>query len=268
MRSTVDDLFAKLRAAKADGAASVAEPAAGESTVPEPSELPAVDLSEESPFVDRDEAMGPIEVNLSRRFKRALADEQNDVLDVLRRKEPVTSLDAVLPGAADHLVPYIQSIRDEVPAAALAGARSMSEEPVDRLSRRIGDANVVERCLETLEPEVVEPLRSLLATGIQEAKGNNAEFATTVRTVYREWKTQRLDEFAEGLVRAAYARGAYAAIVPGTPVRWVADPAHSCEHAAANAAAGVVRAGDRFPSGDVCPPAEQGCRCLLVIADR
>jgi DivIVA domain-containing protein len=283
-KPSVDDLFAKLRAAKIDAIANDSvEPAEAASPPPTrrksratsaTTEVVAADTGTDptepegegdSPFVVRDEALSPVEVNLARKFKRALADEQNDLLDALRRREPVRSIDEVLPTAGDHLAPYLEAAREELPGAARAGARSASEDDPARLDRRLNDAGVVDRVLEQVGPEIVEPLRDRLERAIAEADGDNGVIAAAVRSMYREWKTQRFDELAAELTRGAYARGAYAAMVPGTPVRWVGEPGfHGCADAELNAAAGAVRVGDSFPSGDLCPPAALGCRCLLV----
>lgn len=313
-KPSVDDLFARLRAAKVDeiardaladtgqipvvgsdpetsgpGAAptSPAAPTSGDAAEParfvasvavadDPGYAAAVseaadayvpDAEHDSPFVQRDDALAPIELNLSRRFKRALADEQNDVLDVLRRRDPVRSLEAILPNPDDHLKPYTDAARDELPSAARVGAASMSTDDPGRLDRRIADANVMDRTVEVVGPEIIDPLRERILHAVSNAGGDNGVIAAAVRSIYREWKTERLDDLAASLTRSAYARGAYAAIVPGTPVRWVADPsAPACAETAANVGAGPVRAGDQFPSGHVCPPTQGECRCLLVTA--
>ena len=87
--------------------------------------------------------------------------------------------------------------------------------------------------------------------------------------MYREWKTQHIDDQLDDVFLAAYGRGAYAAIERGTPVRWVTDPGHAaCADCNDNTLADAVAAGDVFPTGHECAPAHLGCRCLLVAADR
>lgn len=282
-KASVDDLFARLRAARAAHVAETVQPVAPaeddtttakapltvEPTVGEPAGegTPArvdTDQPEESPFVVRDEALAPIESKLARKLKRALADEQNDILDILRRKDPVRSLDALLPGREEHLRPYLGAADEELPAAALAGARAMSTEDPARLTRRVHDADVVGRTVAHLDEELLEPLRRRLEQVVHAAAGDNAAIGDEVRTIYREWKTVVLDDLAGALARGAYARAGYAVLVPGTPVRWVADPAAApCPESQANEAA-AVHAGEPFPSGDVSPPGHAACRCLLV----
>ena len=85
----VDDLFARLRsqndeiADDDDGAATDA--ATGQPHPP-------------APFAVRDEALTPLIVSSGRKLKRVLADEQNDVLDRLRAKQAVRSIDDLLAG--------------------------------------------------------------------------------------------------------------------------------------------------------------------------
>lgn len=279
-KPSVDDLFARLRAAKVDeivrDAPKMAPPApaadepvtvaAALAGVADDATSAASDTTD-SPFVAREEALAPIELGLSRRFKRALADEQNDVLDILRRREPVRSIDDILPVAELHLAPYLEAAAEDLPAAARAGARSISSEDPARIDRRLTDAGVVTKVIEPVAPEIVEPLRDRLRDAIASAAGDNGVIAAAVRSLYREWKTSRLDDLAGEMTRAAYSAGAYAVVVPGTPVRWVGEPGYgSCAHTAANEAAGTVRAGDLFPSGQAHPAGADGCRCLLVTS--
>ena len=80
--------------------------------------------------------------------------------------------------------------------------------------------------------------------------GDNDELATMVRGIYREWKTQRIDEHLDDVARAAFGRGALAAVVPGTKVCWMVDPnGPACPDAEDNALAGEVPAGQQFPTG-------------------
>lgn len=310
VKPSVNELFARLKAAKADDiarevvAAVDAESAAGEggAAQPEPAarttrgkaadaaaategtEVPEaieateatdsggpIELAEleESPFVRRDDDLAHLEVTLARRLKRVLADEQSDLLDVLRGKAPVRSLDAVLPEEADQVRMYAEAAADDLRAAALLGAASMAHDPSAALERRVTDADVVSRVTHLIGSELVLPLRERVAQAISDADGDARQIGNQVRAIYREWKTQRLDDQAAALLRSSYGLGASSAIVPGTSVCWVTDPSIApCERCEANERAGVVRFGDELPNGDRTPPAHAGCRCLLVEAAR
>jgi hypothetical protein len=108
-------------------------------------------------------------------------------------------------------------------------------------------------------------LRDLMARSVADADGDNGELANLVRVLYREWKSQRIDEHLDDVVRTAFGRGALAATADGQPIRWIVDPnGPACPDAEDNALAGVVRAGERFPTDHVCAPAHGGCTCMIA----
>jgi hypothetical protein len=111
---------------------------------------------------------------------------------------------------------------------------------------------------------LIRPLRERLDRVVTDAEGDPDELTMTVRAVYREWKTQRIDEHLDDVARMAFGRGALAAVSSGSPVCWVVDPnGPACPDAEDNALAGEVGAGDPFPTDHVCAPAHEGCRCML-----
>ena len=77
---------------------------------------------ESTPFEQRDADLTPLIVSAARKLKRVLADEQNEVLEALRRNEPVRALDALLPSVGDHVARYGGAISDDLLGAAQAGA--------------------------------------------------------------------------------------------------------------------------------------------------
>ncbi len=256
-RTTAEDVFARLRAARptdiarqvmggghpghtGPAPAADAAPAAGPSS---PAGAPAADepaaeaRADESdgvgdgddvvgdPLARRDEAIAPIVISLARRLKRVMADEQNDVLDLLRRREPILTIDTLLPTAAEQLERYSDPSHDDLLTAAVAGTASISDEPDARRGRRVADAGVTESLVGMLATELVEPMRERIDRATRDAGGDNTELANHMRGIYREWKTQRLDELTLDLLCAAYSMGVCAASVPGSAVRWVRDPA-------------------------------------------
>jgi DivIVA domain-containing protein len=236
----VDALFARLRAAPDDDA-------------------------EETPFRARDAALTPLIVAAGRKVKRVLADEQNEVLEALRRKEPVQHLDALVAWAGEQSARYADAITVELIAAVEAGAASVGGTgDVD-----LGPDGPLAPVREQVTTELVDPLRERLARSVADGEHHNDVIARQARGVYREWKTQRIDEQLDDLFRLAFCQGAFAALSPGTTVEWVVDPAGppspDCED---NALGGPTIAGDPFPSGHLSPPMHPGCRCLLVPADR
>ena len=328
-KASVEDLFARLRAARADKVALaavtelVAEPEAiepetaesqtaeSEATEPETTEpettesetaeptidgptidepelaaLLDVDVTEElsvfqaspaaptpvieaddSPFGRRDAELTPLIVAAARKLKRVLADEQNDLLHILRRAEPVRAFAALLPSPAEHAHRYAAAIEVELRLAALAGAASVDDGDKGDHLHEITRAKALQPAIEALAATVIDPLRVRVARAVTDSDGDNGELADLVRALYREWKTQRIDEHLDDVTRMAFGRGALVALAPGAPVCWSVDPnGPACPDAEDNALAGAIAAGQPFPTDHVCAPAHEGCRCMLQRA--
>jgi DivIVA domain-containing protein len=227
-----------------------------------------VDTVSTSPFERRDEDLTPLIVAAARKLKRVLADEQNEVLDALRRGEPVENLDILLPWASEHVARYTGAIADDLAAAARAGAASVAAGTASGL-RRKDSKDAVARAGTRLEEYVVAPLRDRLERAVAEGAGDNGAITKTVRAVYREWKTRRIDEHLDDVVRVAHGRGVLGGVEPGMPVEWVTDPSvRACADCDDNVLGGAVEAGAEFPTGHTFAPAHPGCRCLLQPAGR
>jgi DivIVA domain-containing protein len=215
-----------------------------------------------TPFERRDADLTPIIVSSARKLKRVLADEQNEVLDALRRSEPVRELSALLPPVGEHVDRYLVAIEAELAEAANAGAAMVGRS--SKLSKAdTGTAAKAGRSV--LADWLVEPLRERLERCVVDGDGDNAGISKRIRAVYREWKTQHIDEQLDDVILAAHGRGTLAAIAPGTPVVWVCDEtATGCADCDDNSLAGPVPAGQAFPTGSEFAPAHVGCRCLLL----
>ena len=215
-----------------------------------------------TPFERRDADLTPIIVSSARKLKRVLADEQNEVLDALRRSEPVRELSALLPPAGEHVDRYLVAIEAELAEAANAGAAMVGRS--SKLSKA-DTGTAVNAARSVLADWLVEPLRERLERCVADGDGDNAGISKRVRAVYREWKTQHIDEQLDDVILAAHGRGTLAAIAPGTPVVWVCDEAATgCADCDDNSLAGPVPAGQAFPTGSEFAPAHVGCRCLLL----
>ncbi len=304
-RDSVGDLFAKLRASRSEtvveraqdaveaetAEADEAEAETAEAVVEEPvvdelvvetvvvEELSVFQASPEAPievvevddsaFGRRDAELTPLIVASARKLKRVLADEQNDVLHVLRGAKPVASLSDLVPAETEHIRLYATAIDDDLKAAALAGASSVHKGTQREHNKAIKQGAALQPAIDALGTSIVQPLRERLERAVHDAGGDNQELANLVRAVYREWKTQRIDEHLDDVARMAFGRGALVALAPGTPICWAVDPnGPACPDAEDNALAGVVAAGDPFPTDHVCAPAHEGCRCMLQLAPR
>ena len=284
-RDVVVDLFARIRAdvpAKTDSAADeenieiidVADVADVVDVVDVADVADVADVNFESEieaaaigFAERDEVVTPLIVSSAKKLKRALADEQNGVLDALRRGEPVHELDEMIPTASEHVARYIAAIADDIESAIqLGGATSRTGAAQLRKGLVTESVSVANGAVEQW---LVVPLRDRLARCIAEGAGDNAVVTKKVRAVYREWKTRHIDESLDDVLRRAHGRGVLAGFAPDTPIVWEADPRFvACPDCEDNVLAGAITVGDEFPTGDMFAPAHQGCRCLLAAADR
>ena len=261
--NTTDALFARLRGggaeaedADADHAADIGNPA---ETTPEAPSEPEADgevTASAVPFTSRAEAVAPVEKDLARRLKRALADEQNEVLDLLRRVKP-SGVDDVLPPVEEHAARWALAAAEPLAAAAAAGA-----------SWSGGAPSTVEDLADELARTLTTPLRERIERSFSASDGNLDEVTDRVRALYREWKGQRLAETTEHFVASSYARGVFDGIADGAMVRWVVDPAAgSCPDCGDNVLAGAIAKGEEFPTGTPWAPCHPGCHCLVLPAD-
>lgn len=273
-RPSVDDLFARLRAS---GTAAVAEevltegaPDGGDDAahVTTPTELHSFAATPDHPverFEERKAVLDPVATQLSRLLKRALADEQNDVLDRLRRAKVLPSLDDLLGTESDQVLRYRDAASEQLRVAAIAGVQSLGPGDPDEAGQLLDGTNAIDRCLSEVDSEVVQPLRQRVAATLSSAADDPVEAASLLRAAYREWKVDRLDGVSEHLALSAHGRGGFVALAPGSPVCWVADPeGPGCPDAEDNTLAGAVPAGEDFPTGHRHAPAYPGCRCLLA----
>ena len=277
-----DDIFAKLRRSGADSVAKEvattqvkkAEPKkktpekVTELVVEKAVETAAEPVIEEiatpTPFELRDEALAPVIAAMSRRLKRVLADEQNEVLDILRGKLSVKTLDAIVGPKADHSARMIEALEASLKGAALAGAKSLSDASDKEVQKMV--STQMAAINEYVVATVVAPLRERLSRSISQASGDNAELTSLVRLVYREWKNTHVDTQVDNIAQTSFGRGAFAALTPGTKICWKVDPnGPACADAEDNSLAGFVGAGEAFPTGHTHAPAHAGCRCALVL---
>jgi hypothetical protein len=204
----------------------------------------------------RDECLEPVALDLVRRLKRVLQDEQNEVLDRLRQgRGRGTALDA-LPAAPDQAGRYRDAAVDPLATAARAGA--------DLLGLGLSDGLPTRAWASELGDEMVAGLRERVTRSLE--GGADADPGDTLGAVYRQWKTERVEQIAHHHLMAAFNKGAYAGAAGGTPLRWVFADAGPCPDCDDNALAGPTPKGEPFPTGQLHPPAHAGCGCVLALA--
>jgi hypothetical protein len=209
--------------------------------------------------VQRDSVLMPVVVALARRLKRALQDDQNDILDRLRAKGGWAP--GVLPDEDEHAQRYLRAVSEQLMEAARAGATFAGG--------KADDAPGIDDVAGELASGIVAPLRRRLeGEGPSVEAGDEPALVELVGAAFREWKGARTERLAADQAVFAFARAGLKALPPGTSLRWVVnDDAPECPDCDDNALAGPVASGDAFPTGHTHPPAHAGCRCLLAPAD-
>lgn len=138
-------------------------------------------------------ARATAEHELARRLKRLLSDEQNDVLDRLRRtRKRSLVVDDLLDGFDERVTRFAEAVQPVLAdAASTATAQSgAAAPPVDDLA-----AELAREVAEALADGLVEPLEEEVPVD---------EMGGSVRALYRRWKTDRIGALAERYVEAAY----------------------------------------------------------------
>jgi DivIVA domain-containing protein len=261
----VENLFARLREATVDKAASnavsggkVVEPRKSTKKAEVVEEtaaavVPVQPMHDAGAFAKRDEVLAPVVVAMSRKLKRVLADEENEVLEYLRGKKNALTVDAMVGEQEVHAKRYGDAISEDVMAAAKGAAKSAKVTDV------IPTVDVL------IGVQLVKPLRDRLAKAIEQNGTDRVAMAKALRGVYRQWKSQHIDEQVDDIACLSYSRGFFAGVKPGTQVCWMVDPnGPECPDAEDNSLAGSIALGKEFPTGNLHPLAHAGCRCLLA----
>ncbi len=281
----VDELFARIRAGRpgSGGAApeatavaeavAVAVPEDEADDEPEAGDEPEAERGrevEDDPEVvvlrERDAVLAAVERELGRRLKRVLADEQNEVFDLLRRGRSVTFAD-VVPAGDEHADRFAIAATPDLEAAAAHGA-----------SRVGGDLAVsCDDLAGSLGRSLVDPLRHRIERSFDDCDGDMEEVTERLRALYREWKGQHIGAAVRHYTAAAYAWGAYDAAPEGAKLRWLVDrTGESCPDADDNALAGPVAKGTPVPhrgsllagASRLPVPGRAGRRCGPLLSRR
>lgn len=264
----VENLFARLRASGLSdprAAANVSDvegssedhSSNGSAPVSETEEsTPAEERSED--LVRKDELLRPVIAGLSRRVKRALQDDQNDILDRLRSLGGWK--DGVLPDLDEHTARYVKASGEMLREASRAG--------VTFVGVSIDQAKSTDEIAQKFAEELVGPLRRRLEQDCPSVDPTDeAALVEHVGAAFREWRGDRTERLAGDHATAAFSVSAVAEMPKDATLRWIVDdegaPCADCED---NALADDVKPGDEFPTGHAHPPVHSGCRCLLVVS--
>jgi DivIVA domain-containing protein len=287
----VDSLFARIRAGHADVAIEPpAESTAAESTptggpadagattpdAPPPAaeaaaetngagpsataeaEAPPVPLTAvEAWRAQRSGVLDPLLVTVGKRAKRAAQDDQNALLDAVRRHKGRPSSAQVLAPESDLLTAWVGVLREAIDEAYGAGCVAAGGEagrPDEELTREAAAT-------------IVLPVRERIAAAIDSGEeGDTGGLVERIGARFREWKNQSLEESLFDALTVAWSHGVYDASPDGAVLRWIPVTEGRCADCDDNGLEPTVK-GSSFPTGQTHPPAHPGCRCLLAPVD-
>ena len=264
------DVFARLRQEGEDEVASadadveaIEDPAvADEVVVVEVAagiDSDASDDSDQAFIATRNGAVASFESSLARRIKRELSDEQNELLSTLRSIKGNMTAIAFLPTPESQLERYEDIALPALADAAEAGAAIAPVKGRSSARASVGDLAA------DLAAAIVSPLRDRLERAVSESSGDRDDLAQRIRSTFREWKGQRVDDVVTFAVLAAANRGILDRLPKNSQVRWVIaagdSPSPDCED---NALGGPIERGGTFPTGHKVPPLHPGCHCVVL----
>jgi DivIVA domain-containing protein len=270
-KTSVDDLFARLRDAGAQSVASSVKDSKSQTKKSSESKVVAPTPIEPDlkMFERRDSILVAVDVAIAKKIKRALADEENSVLNYLQSKKAQVALEKVLPSVENQLQNYVEATSKELIEAAMSGAQSLSKSLKADLRKKVSNTSVMQVMSKKLADDIVYPLRERIQKCVEMSAGSANEMSSLIRTVYREWKMQNIDKLVGDISRLAYSRGAYLVLETGTKVCWMVDPnGPPCSDAEDNSLAREIVCGEKFPTGHEHPVIHSGCKCLVVPAPR
>jgi DivIVA domain-containing protein len=208
-------------------------------------------------FEVRDIALSRATPGFRRRLRRAVNDDQSDVLDRLR-----AGRGEIRPGELaavdEQLRAYIEALRP-----VLVDMVSSGGELLDSLAVPV---QAVENLCHQLARHLVDTLRAPTIASIDEATSDDREaILDPIRAIYRDFSNAALPDLIDDALHEAFALGAYHAVDGGERLIWVPDPRLDpdpiCEE---NSASPALAKGTSFPSGHARPLSMPGCRCLVL----
>ncbi len=205
----------------------------------------------------RAEAIDPLLPMLVKKAKRRAQDDQNGLLDSVRRHKGRPTSEQVLGDAEAARAAWVDVLRETVDRAYGAGRAAAGA---------TGNAVNGDLVLETAET-VSMPLRDRLVQAIDSGvEGDTSGLVERIGARYREWKNQTLEGSLGEALASAWTRGVYDAVPDEAVLWWIPNASGRCSDCDDNALEPTVK-GKQFPTGQAFPPAHLGCKCLLVPAN-
>jgi DivIVA domain-containing protein len=261
----VDTLFARLRAGH-DEAATADAPNETDAAAAASVSRAAVDSGAGVPGgarctaeewrTRRAKAIDPLLPALLKRAKRRAQDDQNALLDSVRRHKGRPSAQQVLSDSVASRDAWAKVLREALDRAYGSGRTAAG-----------ADTALASDAVASVAAEaVVAPLRERLTVAIDSGEeGDTGGLVERIGARYREWKNQSLERTLGETLASAWTRGVYDAVPDQAVLWWVPFEEGRCSDCDDNALEPTVK-GEQFPTGQAFPPAHPGCKCLLAPA--
>jgi len=214
----------------------------------------------------RSAVLDPLVPDVVRASKRLLQDEQNTLLDAVRRARGRPEPGRLLPDLEHQRDAWVELLGPGADGAYLGGRAAVGKTGrVTSAPPRVV-AELVGLIVRPLRERLTLTIESIVADGPYESPAELQRVAgSAIGARYREWRSADLETRVVDVLSAAYARGSYDGAGPATPLRWVPDEPGRCPDCDDNALEPTPKGGV-FPTGQAHPPAHPGCRCLIVLA--
>ncbi|MDA8081099.1 MAG: DivIVA domain-containing protein [Actinomycetota bacterium] len=211
----------------------------------------------------REELLAPTATMLFKKVKRLLADEQNDLLDKVRRSSGSEVVLNMLLDEKEQIDALAIASLDFFEQVRLGVAELFAETSGSAVRREISKQAV--EYSEEFAKEVVLPLRrrideALAVDNTVEDQSTAAALGAIYRDVRSNWLEPLISQYANTVFCATVMlESGYESFI------WAVDPQDvPCADCLDNSLAGATIRGEQFPTGHLHPGIHSGCRCLLV----
>ena len=212
----------------------------------------------------RDAVIAEVTPDLLKRARRMLRDQENLLLDAVRRSRGRYESSRLLPDRAHEGVAWSNLLTPMVNTVYLEGRMAVGKKNrITEMPERLL-VEFSESFSAPLRERLVGTIRSTVSEGPYES---NAELTRVMGAAlgarFREWRGSDLEDHTAYVLAAVYTRGCYDAAGPGVCLKWIADETGRCPDADDNALEPTIK-GHAFPTGQKYPPAHPGCRCFVI----
>ena len=262
----VDALFKRLRASNSERVATETTKALAKTSDVLPKAVSP--KSDRSVFQQRATTIAAVLDAMLRITKRNIADDENAIITHVGGKRTSLSPEAMLHDIEQQSRRYADTLREELTSIAVEAARTIQSARRADLRTSALDG-VVEGVVRIFINDMLHPLHERVRAALGRHANDRDAIISEIRTMFKQVRTETLTKVVTDVAHFAYARGVFTACDATINVCWVVDAdGPACADAEDNTLAGSIRHGEEFPTGQQHPLAHDGCRCLVIPADK